>query len=830
MRIPLSWLAEYVDLPTDDVRVVEEALIGLGVEVPDIHRLDAGMSGPIVLGRVAHIEELAQFKKPIRYCRVDVGGEDLQGIVCGATNFEVDDLVVVALPGSELPGGFAIAARTTYDHVSDGMICSARELGLGEDHAGIMVLPADPAARPGTDARLALGLADPVLELSLTPDRGDLLSVRGLARELGLGLGVASTDPAAVDRPSWDGAVGHEVRVEDPVGCPRFTGLVLTGLDPEAPSPAWLTRRLTQAGIRSVSLPVDVTNFVMIELGQPMHAFDLDTVRGPIVVRRAEAGERLTTLDGVDRALVEGRDLLITDDSGPIGLAAVMGGLGTEIAPTTHRVFLEAAHWDPATVSRTARGHGLFSEAARRFERFVDPAMTVPAILRAAGLLAEFGGARVEGGLVDLDDRTPSSPVTIEAGLPARISGVDFSPSTVREVLVSLGAEVDEAGGGRLVITPPSWRADLVDPHDVVEEVIRLTGYAAVPSVLPTAPAGRGLTARQKQRRTAARVLADLGYVEAPVYPFVGEADFDALALAADDPRRRAQRLANPIADTEPYLRTTLLPGLLKSLRRNVGRGQRDVALFEIGRLAQPSASTAVATAPIPNVAQRPSAEELAEIDAALPAQPWALGVASAGAYEQAGWWGPGRAADWTDILAAVASSAAAMGVEIRARTGHRAPWHPGRCAELVVTVDGVDVVVGHAGELHPGVVAALELPAGVCAAEVDLDLLPTPGVPEAAALSSFPPVRLDLALVVAVDVASAAVADALRDGAGELLEDLRLFDVYTGAQIRAGAKSLAFALDLRAPDRTLTVEEATAARDSALAEAGRRVGATLRA
>lgn len=827
MRIPLSWLAEYVDLPTDEVAVVEQALIGLGVEVEDIHRLDAGMSGPIVLGRVAHIEELSQFKKPIRYCRVDIGGEDLQGIVCGAMNFAVDDLVVVALPGSELPGGFAISARTTYDHVSDGMICSARELGLGEDHAGIMVLPADPDARPGTDARLALGLTDPVLELSLTPDRGDLLSVRGLARELGLGLGVASTDPAAVDQPAWDGAVGHEVRVADPAGCPRFTGLVLTGLDPEAPSPAWLTRRLTQAGIRSVSLPVDVTNFVMVELGQPMHAFDLDTVHGPIVVRRAEAGERLTTLDGVDRALVGGRDLLITDDSGPIGLAAVMGGLGTEISATTHRVFLEAAHWDPATVSRTARGHGLFSEAAQRFERFVDPALTVPAIARAAALLVEYAGAEVDGGLVDLDERPPRPEVRIDAGLPARISGVDYPASTVRSVLESLGARVVEGEGAELVITPPSWRADLSEPHDVVEEVVRLTGYEAVPSVLPTAPAGRGLTAAQRHRRSIARTLADLGYVESPAYPFVGDADFDALGLVESDPRRNTQRLANPISDAEPLLRTTMLPGLLKSLRRNLGRGQRDVALFEVGRLAVPR--TERTNAPIPGTRAQPSAEDLAAIDAALPAQPWALALVSAGAYEQSGWWGPGRPADWSDLLAALEAAGRAANAQLRARKAAIEPWHPGRCAELVVEVDGVDVVVGHAGELHPGVLAALELPAGACAAELDLDRLPVAPVPEAAAISAFPPVRLDVAVVVATDVPAGEVFDALRAGAGELLEDLRLFDVYTGAQVPDGAKSLAFALDLRAPDRTLTVEEATTARDSALAEAGRRVGARLR-
>jgi phenylalanyl-tRNA synthetase beta chain len=499
MRVPLSWLAEYLSLPAGDaLSTVTDVMVRLGVEVDGIHRAD--LTGPIVIGRVLEVEDLTQFKKSIRYCQVDVGEDQPRAIVCGASNFVGGDLVVVALPGAVLPGGFAIAARRTYDHISDGMICSARELGLGDEHTGILVLGPDLTAKPGAPAVTALGLDDPVFELEITPDRGDLLSVRGLVREIGLGLRVPSSDPGLLDPPRTDGSQSYEIRVEDTTGCDRFVGLAMTGLDPSAPSPAWLQRRLTQAGIRTVSLAVDV---VMVELGQPMHAFDLDLLSGPLVIRRAVPGERLTTLDGAQRNLSDA-DLLITDDTGPIGLAAVMGGRSTEIHDATTSLLLEAAHWDPVTVSRTSRGHGLFSEAARRFERGVDPEMTTAAIARAAQLLTLYGGARAAGEVVDVDNRVPRAPVVLDVSLPSRVAGVDYSAEHVRDVLVRLGASID--GGTRaeepLRVMPPSWRMDLVDPHDVVEEIVRLSGYDQVPSVLPVAPAAHA-DDRRRPKATA---------------------------------------------------------------------------------------------------------------------------------------------------------------------------------------------------------------------------------------------------------------------------------------------------------------------------------------
>ncbi|MGY1814959.1 phenylalanine--tRNA ligase subunit beta [Blastococcus sp. SYSU D00820] len=819
MRVPIGWLAEYVDVPAGTtVEDLDTAFVRLGLEVEEIHRPEP-VTGPLVVGRVLEIEELTGFKKPIRYCQVDVGedgagGKDVRGIVCGARNFAAGDAVVVALPGAVLPGGFAIAARKTYDRVSDGMICSVRELGVGDDHAGILVLGEDEVPPPGTPAGPLVGLDDVVVELAVTPDRGYCLSMRGIAREMGTGLGTEWRDPGLLHPPAWSGEPAWSVTVEDADRCDRFSMIAMEGLDPTAPSPWWMRRRLAQSGVRSISLAVDVTNYVMLELGQPMHAFDRDAVTGPITVRRARVGERLTTLDGTDRTL-DPDDLLITDETGPIGLAAVMGGASTEIGGSTEgrattAVLLEAAHWEPTGVARTARRHRLPSEAAKRFERGVDPEMTMVALARAAALLAEYGGARVVGTPVDVDTRGPRPVIPLDAGLPARIAGVAYPPHQVVELLTAVGCTVDGVGGP-LQVTPPSWRPDLTDPADLVEEVVRLAGYDDVPSVLPTAPPGRGLTDAQRRRRAIGRALAESGYVEAPSYPFVGTPALDALGLAADDPRRAVVLVRNPLSEEEPALRTTLLPGLLATLARNLSRGQRDVALFEHGAVF-PGAERS--PAPVPGVDARPDDATLAALLGAVPAQPWHVAVALAGNREVRGWWGPGRPAVWADAVEAARRVAAAAGVELTVRAGERAPWHPGRCAELLAG----DVVVGHAGELHPRVCAALELPARTAVMELDVDALPATGVPQGPRISAFPPVRLDLAFQVADGVSAAAVREAVVDGAGELLEDVRLFDVYTGAPLDPGTRSLAFALTLRAPDRTLTGEEATAVREAVVA------------
>ncbi|KOV91128.1 phenylalanine--tRNA ligase subunit beta [Streptomyces sp. NRRL B-3648] len=835
MRVPLSWLREYVDLPaTETGRDVQAKLISAGLEVETVEQLGADLKGPLVVGQVLTIEELEGFKKPIRFCTVDVGqangtGEP-QEIVCGARNFAVGDKVVVVLPGATLPGGFSIAARKTYGKTSHGMICSGEELGMGDDGThGIIVLP--PETEVGKDAIELLELVDEVLDIAVTANRGDCLSIRGVARETAIAYGLPLRDPALLDVPAPN-AFGYPVQVGDPFGCDRFTARTVTGLSPEARSPIWLQRRLQKVGMRPISLAVDVTNYVMMELGQPLHAYDRTLVQGTIGVRRAEEGEKLVTLDGVERTL-HAEDLVITDERGPIGLAGVMGGANTEIADhedaeTTTDVVIEAAHFDAVSIARTARRHKLLSEASRRFERGVDPQAAAAAAQRTVDLLVLLAGGTAEAGVTEII--APSAPhtITVPADHPDKVAGVGFGRETVVRRLQQVGCDV--YGQDELIVTVPSWRPDLVDPNDLAEEVIRLEGYENLPSTLPKPPSGRGLTDRQRLHRRVGRALAGAGYVEAPNYPFVSEQVFDQLGLDSDDPARRVVKLVNPLNDEEPALRTTLLPGLLGALRRNAGRGTHDLALFETGLVFHPREEQRVATH-LP-VDRRPTDEEIAALDAALPEQPRHVAVVLAGAREQAGWWGKGRPTDWADAVEAARTVAREAGAELVVRRGQYGPWHPGRCAELIVVADGTEQVVGHAGELHPRVLKALGLPERTCAAELDLDALEAvgDGAPQAPSISTFPVATQDVALVVDQFVPHADVEAALREGAGELLESIRLFDVYENAeQLGDGKKSLAYALRFRAADRTLTVDEASAARDAAVALAGERTGAVLR-
>ncbi|MER7495972.1 phenylalanine--tRNA ligase subunit beta [Streptomyces pharetrae] len=836
MRVPLSWLREYVDLPaTETGRDVQAKLISAGLEVETVEQLGHDLKGPLVVGQVLTIEELEGFKKPIRFCTVDVGrangtGEP-QEIVCGARNFAVGDKVVVVLPGATLPGGFSISARKTYGRTSHGMICSSDELGMGDDGTkGIIVLP--PETEVGRDAIELLELVDEVLDIAVTANRGDCLSIRGVARETAIAYGLPLRDPALLDVPAPN-AFGYPVKISEPLGCDRFTARTVSGLRPEARSPIWLQRRLQKVGMRPISLAVDVTNYVMMELGQPLHAYDRGLVQGAIGVRRAEEGETIVTLDGVERTL-HAEDLVITDDRGPIGLAGVMGGANTEIADhddvegATTDVVIEAAHFDAVSIARTARRHKLSSEASRRFERGVDPQAASAAAQRTVDLLVLLAGGTADAGVTEVI--APSAPhtITVPADHPDKVAGVTYGRETVVRRLQEIGCDV--YGQDELIVTVPSWRPDLLEANDLAEEVIRLEGYENLPSTLPKPPSGRGLTHRQRLHRRIGRALAGAGYVEAPNYPFVSEQVFDQLGLDADDPARRVVRLVNPLSDEEPALRTSLLPGLLGALRRNDGRGSHDLALFETGLVFHPRAERPVA-GHVP-VDRRPTDEEIAALDAALPEQPRHVAVVLAGAREQAGWWGKGRPADWADAVEAARVVAREAGADLVVRKGRYGPWHPGRCAELVVVADGAEQVVGHAGELHPRVLKALGLPERTCAMEVNLDGLERAGddTPQAPGISTFPVATQDVALVVDKPVPHAEVEAALREGAGELLEGIRLFDVYENAeQLGDGKKSLAYALRFRAGDRTLTVDEASAARDAAVALAAERTGAVLR-
>lgn len=845
--IGLSWLADHVALPAGlTPEQLAEDLVRVGLEEEAVH--PPAVTGPLVVGEVVALEPEPQKNgKTINWCQVDVGahntpGDDGQpttprGIVCGAHNFGVGDRVVVALPGAVLPGPFPIASRKTYGHVSDGMICSSRELGLGDDHDGIIVLSSLGLADTpvGTDAVALLGLGEAALEINVTPDRGYCFSMRGVAREYALSTGAAFTDHGLGEAPAAtpDGfavEVADEAPIHGVVGCDRFVTRIVRGIDPAAPTPAWMRQRLTQAGMRSISLTVDVTNYVMLDLGQPLHAYDLAKVAAPIVVRRARAGERLTTLDDVDRALhVE--DLLITDSpaggSRVLGIAGVMGGASSEVTETTTDVLVEAAHFDPITVARSARRHKLPSEAAKRFERGVDPRLAAVAADRVVALLVEHGGGSADPAVSDLDTTAPAAPITMAWSEPERLTGVAYPRERVAEVLRAIGCDVTDTGDAAQV-TPPTWRPDLTIPADLVEEVARIVGYDAIPSVVPVAPPGRGLTAEQRARRSVARALAEAGLVETLSYPFVGADQWDALQLPADDERRRALRLRNPLADTQPYLRTDLLTTLLGTARRNVGRGVPDVAVYELGLVTQPVAGPAVAPQLPGGV--RPTDEQLEALDAAVPAQPRHVAAVLTGHRERPGWWGEGRRADWSDAIELAQRVGRTVGVPITAVADTtRLPWHPGRCAALTLP-DGV--VVGHAGELHPAVLEALDLPARTVAFELDLDEVlcaVDEGPVQAEPISTFPAAKEDFAFVVDAAVTAGALEAVVREAAGELAEEVRLFDVFTGAQVGEGRKSLAFAVRLRAADRTLGAEETTAVRERVIALAAERLGAVLR-
>ncbi len=827
MKAPLEWLSRHVALPTGTgPDAIADALLRIGFEVEDVVGVPV-TTGDLVVGSVSTIEELSGFKKPIRFVTVDVGaghgpggGGDPREIICGATNFAVGDRVVVALPGAVLPGGFAIASRTTYGHLSDGMICSVRELGIGTEHDGILVLDAD--AQIGVDARDLIGAHDAVVELAVTPDRGYALSIRGLARELAAAFDVSFDDPAggpAPDRPD----PGWPVTIDDADGCGRFVTVRVSGVDPMAPSPFWMRRRLHAAGIRNISLAVDITNYVMLEFGQPLHAFDSGRIGGAITVRRATAGETLKTLDGSIRSLVTD-DLVVADESGAISLAGVMGGESTEISPSTTDVVIEAANWDPAVIARTARRHKLPSEASRRFERGVDPEIAASAAEAAAALLVTYAGGRIAGRSTAAGRLPVRGPIALPLTEPERLAGRPYEPAVIIRRLVQVGCAVRPgATESSLEVTPPSWRPDLARAADLVEEVARLEDYQSIPTLLPLAPSGAGLTPGQRRERRISADLAASGLVEVLSFPFVGSADFDALGLAADDIRRFTADLANPLDTKRPSMRTTLLPGLLDTLGRNLSRGARDLALYELGLVFLPSRNAP--RPPVLPVDRRPTNAELVVLDSSLPIQPRHVAAVFAGAFERPGWWGPGRDGGWADAIELARKVGRIAGVEFRMVAADQRPWHPGRCAGIRLG----DWPVGFAGELHPEVIDRLGLPPRSAAMELDLDALPPAEVQVAPHISPFPPVHLDLAVVVQAEVAVAAVTNALRDGAGDLLESLRLFDVYTGDQLASGAKSLAFSLVVRAPDRTLTAAEAVAVRDAALAEAAARTGATLR-
>ena len=758
------------------------------------------------------------------------GTGELQGIICGARNFRLNDYVVVALPGSELPGGFKIAARETYDHISNGMMCSGAELGLGAQANGIIVLGDEVADKVGEDARSIIGLHDTDFDVNITPDRGYALSARGLSREIAsafdLEFADIAQDPSAagIDTSAVPEAQGSliDVTVAPETKAQRFGLRKVSGIDPQARTPFWLERELMLCGQRSVNLPTDITNYVMLLLGAPMHAFDANVIQGNLVVRNAAEGEKFETLDHVKREL-SAEDVVICDDNGIQSLAGVMGGTTSEISAETTDVVFESAIWDPITVARTSRRHKLSSESSRRFERGVDPAIVEVALDTACALLQQLAGGTIEKGRTLIGDVAKREPIALRTAKASEYAGVDYSRETVISRLEEVGCTVGDEGE-QLQVTPATWRTDIAMDVDLVEEILRLEGLEDIPAVLPTPAGGRGLTPAQKRRRAIGHGLAYAGYAEVLPAPFVANNTFDVWGLDKDDARRRTVEVQNPLEADKAILSTTLLPNMLEAIARNVARGRSDLALYGLQQVAFKRA----AASPMPSVEQRPSAEVVSQLLDTLPEQPLHVATVATGNIEHEGPWGEGRAYSYADAIESARQVARAAGVNIELEAAQVLPWHPGRCA--AVKVAGTDVVLGHAGELHPQVLEALNLPARTCAMELDISAMPLEEKFPAPVLSSFPALHQDIALVVDEDVPAERVRAIVEEGAGELIESVELFDIFRGEQLGDGKKSLAFQLLFRAADRTLTDDEVNEHRMAAAELAKQRLGAEMRA
>jgi phenylalanyl-tRNA synthetase beta chain len=817
VKVPLSWLREFVNIssqlsPSD----IEEAFVSVGFEVEGFEIAGSGLSGPLVVGKVLTIENVEGQKKPIRYVGLDCAEGEVRYVICGATNFEVGDLVVVSLPGAVLPGGFEIAARQTYGHVSNGMICSGRELGLNEDHTGIIVLS---EGALGADAIELLQINDVIFDVAVNPDRGYALSVRGLARELAAALKVPFRDPAlevVADSFSLNDK-GIQVSIDDPSAASVIYIRTLTDFVSSSPVPIWMSRRIEKCGMRSISLAVDVTNYVMLELGQPLHAFDADQIQGSIHVRRADRENEFTTLDGQVRKLSP-NNLLVADDKRALALAGTMGGLESEVTGSTSSLAIEAARFDPMGIAKNSRFHRISSEASRRFERAVDPALAKIASARAAALLIDLGGATYVGSAT-AGEVQKMSRVILDPNFASQLLGVDVPPETAKVNLEIVGCHVEVLSEDSWSVTPATWRSDLLAPCDLVEEIGRLVGLNSIPGKLPVGPKAATLSPLQSRKRGVAHYLASLGFAEVYNYPFVKQEMVEILGFSGA--RAASFKLANPMSDQAPLLRTHLLPGLLETAKRNLNRGAKDCAIFEIGSVFRDVTKLAHFS-PVPT-STRPSEETMREIYASVPPQPLFVGAVVTGSLDRDGWWGEGRAFDWSDATNFALSIIELTGNKGTIVQSDLSPWHPGRCAEIQVG----GRAVAHAGELHPRVLEALGLPPRSCAFAVILSELPVLANKVAKPILTMPAATQDVSLIVSVSMPASEVEAALVSGAGPLLESIVLFDRYQS--LGEGKVSLAFTMTFRASDRTLTAEEVSGYRQAAVDEAAKECGALAR-
>jgi phenylalanyl-tRNA synthetase beta chain len=795
MRVPLSWLQDYValEMPVPElVRILNFS----GSKVEAVHGSGGGVAG-VVTAKVLTIEPHPNADN-LTLVDVEVAPGESERVVCGAKNFSVGDLVPYATVGARLPD-MVITERKIRGQVSRGMLCSGRELGVGTDHSGILVLAPD--APLGEDVAGVLGLDDTIVELELTPNRPDCMSMVGIAREVAALTGQALKLPE-VQHPAATSSSPVSVELADAHGCPRYVARYVEGVS-VAPSPAWMAARLLAAGVRPISNVVDATNYVMMEMGHPLHPFDATKVRdASIIVRRASDGESMTTLDGVTRSLAP-EDLVIADPDRVLALAGVMGGEDSEVSSETSAVILEAAYFDPPSIATTSRRHGLRSEASARFERGMDPEAPPAAAARAVQLMIDVSGGSDSREVVDAYP-TPFVPPRIELR-PHRtdsLLGVAVEPQRQVELLRSVAFTVTEDGGG-LQVEPPTFRPDVKREVDLIEEVARLEGLDKLPSTLPRGRIG-GLDDDQTADRAIRRTLAGLGVREVWTNSFMSPRDLDLLQLEADDPARTAVEVANPMSEEEGLLRTTLLPGLLRAVRHNLARGVAGAAFFEVARIYKPS--------PDP-----------------LPEEPTVLAGIFAGSRRESAWDATPLQWDFFAVKGIIDALMDSLRVAAPASSPVGSmPFHPTRTALLAWG----DTALGILGEIHPDVCSAFDVPTGAVAFELAISsiLERLPGRAEAALLPRFPAILIDLAVVVDADQAAGSVEAAIKAAGGPETTKVRLFDVYTGPQVPEGKKSLAYALELRVGDRTLTEEDATEVRRRILSELEERFGARLRA
>jgi phenylalanyl-tRNA synthetase beta chain len=824
VKAPLSWLQEYVVVDRPVAELAERlALTGTEVERVTQTGLPADSEGidRFVVGKVLTCERHPDADK-LSVCTVDVGEAEARTIVCGAPNVAAGQTVGVCLPGAVLPGGMRIKEAKLRGVPSSGMILSAAELGFEAKSAGIMMLPQEWAA--GEQLRRRLPLSDWVLEVEVTPNRPDCLSIEGLARELAAVTGATVTLPRAGGYTEGERDIADDIAIEvlDPDLCPRYAARVMRGVT-IGESPPWLKARLTNAGMRPVNNVVDVTNYVMWAVGQPLHAFDLERVRGRrIIVRRARTGETMMSLDGTLRALTTDM-LVIGDAEGASAIGGIMGSTDSEVASDTTNILLEAANFHGASIMRTSSALGLRSEASTRFEKGLDPNLVISALDMACRMFVELCGGTVSRGIVDVSAgavrpwQLRLRPARVEA-----ILGVAVPVGEMKEILERLGCQVAGEGitatGRELLVTVPTFRRDLEREIDLIEEVARIFGLDRLPATIPARRVGRGgLNGDQRRLRTIVDVLQGAGVNEALTFSFVDPSWMDRLQLAPDDTRRTMAALTNPLSGDQSVMRTLLLPGLLATAGRNVSVREERVHLFEVGKVFRPGRAV-----------QAPADGTPAERAAALlPHEPQTLGLLLYGEWLDESWLARDVPTDFSLAKGLVERVLGALGVEATYVPVVEPFLHPGKSAGVVVG----DRHIGWLGEVHPLVARAFDLTKPTISAELDLDavLAAVGGVPLFEDLLSFPAVEQDLALVVERTVLAADVVAAVRAAGGSLLRSVRVFDVYEGPQVGEGKKSLALRLVFRSEERTLSEAEINDERQGMLTALAESLGATLR-